>query len=117
MKLLLRWAILALAIWIATATLPGIDVVGGFWAYLWVALLFSLINTFIGSLLKILTFPALILTLGLFSIVINAAMLMLTARWSSHLNIDSFWHAILGAFFITLISSPLNAISKNRGLL
>ena len=114
MKLILRWGVLALAIWIATATLPGLTVVGGFWAYLWVALLLSLINTFFGSLLKLLTLPVLLLSFGLFSIVINAAMLALTSRWSTHLNVDSFWHALLGSIVISAISWLLNSITSKR---
>jgi len=116
MKLLIRWGVLALAIWIATATLPGIKVTGGFWAFLWVAVLFSIINTFIGSFLKLLTFPALILSLGLFSVVINAAMLMLTSRWSSHLDIDTFWHGLLASIIISAVSALLNLITKRRSL-
>ena len=80
MKLLVRWAALAFSFWVATALIPGIDVKGGFTTYLWVALLFGLLNATLGSLLKLLTLPAVILTLGLFLVVVNAAMLMLVAR-------------------------------------
>ena len=55
MKLLLRWAALALSFWVATALIPGIDVKGGFTTYFWVALLFGLLNATLGSLLKVLT--------------------------------------------------------------
>lgn len=108
MKLLARWGILALAVWIATALVPGITVNGGAWKYLWVALLFGLINSFLGSLLKLLTLPAVLLTFGLFSFVINAAMLMLTARWSTALDIKNFWSALLASLVISLVSSILN---------
>ncbi len=79
MKLLRSWAALALSFWVATALIPGIDVLGGFTTYLWVALLFGLLNATLGSLLKLLTLPAVILTLGLFLVVVNAAILMLLA--------------------------------------
>ncbi len=108
MKLLVRWAILALAFWVATGFLSGITVNGGFWKYLWVALLFGLINTFIGSLLKLLTLPAVLITFGLFSFIINAAMLMLTSRWSSALDVKNFGYAVLGSLIISVVSSILN---------
>jgi putative membrane protein len=114
MKLLVRWGALAVAIWAVAAWLPGITVSGGFSSYLKVALLFGLVNTFIGSLLKILTFPAVLLSLGLFSFVINAAMLMLTDKWSDSLAVKSFWWAALGSFLISLISSIINNAFKPK---
>jgi putative membrane protein len=114
MRLLLRWAILALAIWATTAVVPGIKVNGGFGAYLWVALLLGLINAILGSLLKVLTFPAVLLSFGLFVFVINAAMLELTSRWSKHLDVKNFWAAFLGSLLISLITSILGAITKRK---
>ena len=66
MNLLIRWGALAASFWVATALIPGIDVLGGFTTYLWVALLFGLINSILGGLVKLLTLPAVILTFGLF---------------------------------------------------
>ena len=57
MKLLVRWGALSASFWVATAFIPGIDVKGGFTTYLWVALLFGLLNATLGSLLKLLTLP------------------------------------------------------------
>ncbi|MEK6648144.1 MAG: phage holin family protein, partial [Actinomycetota bacterium] len=93
MRLILRWAALAVAFWVATVVVPGITVNGGVGTYLWVALLFGLINAILGSLVKLLTLPATILTFGLFIFVINAAMLSLTARWSAALDVKDFWSA------------------------
>jgi putative membrane protein len=115
MKLLARWGILAIAVWIATALVPGIRVNGGVWKYLWVALLFGLINAVFGSILKVLTLPAVLLSFGLFIFVINAAMLMLTARWTSALDIKNFWSALLGSLVISLVSTILNrSLIKRR---
>ena len=75
-RILLRWLISALAIWVATAILPGVDVLGGFWTYLWVALLLGLVNVFLGTILRILTLPLTILTLGLFAIIVNTAVVV-----------------------------------------
>jgi len=108
MKLILRWTVGALAVWAATALVPGIKVHGGAWSYFWVALIFSLINTTIGSFIKLLTLPAVLLSLGLFIVVINAAMLELTARWSTALTVKNFWSALFAALVISLVSGFLN---------
>ena len=112
MKLLVRWAALALSFWVATALIPGIDVKGGFRTYLWVALLFGLLNATLGSLLKLLTLPAVILTLGLFLIVVNAAMLMLVARWSDTLDVKNFWSAVFAAVIISVITRLVSSVGK-----
>ena len=112
MKLLVRWAALALSFWVATALIPGIDVKGGFTTYLWVALLFGLLNATLGSLLKLLTLPAVILTLGLFLVVVNAAMLMLVARWSESLDFNNFWSAIFAAIVISVITKVVTSFNK-----
>ena len=112
MKLLLRWAALAISFWVATALIPGIDVKGGFTTYFWVALLFGLLNATLGSLLRLLTFPAVVLSLGLFLVVVNASMLMLVARWSDKLDVDTFWTAIFAALIISVITRVVSSVGK-----
>ena len=112
MKLLVRWAALALSFWVATALIPGIDVKGGFTTYLWVALLFGALNATLGSFLKLLTLPAVILTLGLFLVVVNASMLMLVARWSDKLDVTNFWSAIFAAIIISVITRLVSHVGK-----
>ena len=112
MNLLVRWAALALSFWVATAFIPGIDVKGGFTTYLWVALLFGLLNATLGTLLKLLTLPAVILTLGLFLVIVNAAMLMLVSRWSENLEIKDFWSAIFAAIIISVITRLVSSVGK-----
>lgn len=107
MRLIFRWVALALAFWAATALVSGITVNGGAGTYLWVALLFGLINAVFGSLAKILTFPITIITFGLFIFVINALMLELTARWSTALDIKDFWSALFASLIITVVTSLL----------
>jgi putative membrane protein len=114
MKLLVRWGALALSFWVATALIPGIDVKGGFTTYLWVALLFGLLNATLGSLLKLLTLPAVILTLGFFLVVVNAAMLMLVARWSESLDVNNFWSAVFAAIVISLVTRVVTSINKKK---
>mgnify|MGYP000709320656 CR=1 FL=1 len=110
--ILVRWAVLAFSMWIATLVVPGITVNGGVGTYLWVALLFGLLNATLGSLIKLLTLPAVILTLGLFLVVVNAAILMLVSRWSDKLEVNNFWSAIFAAIVISLVTRVVTSINK-----
>jgi putative membrane protein len=112
MKIVLRWAILAGSFWVTTLIVDGIQNKSGAWNYIWVAALFGIINTLLGSLLKLFTLPAVILTFGLFVFVINAAMLMLTDRWSDVITIDRFTSALIGSFIISIVSGLANKIVK-----
>jgi putative membrane protein len=105
--IVVRWAVLAFSMWIATLIVPGITVNGGIGTYLWVALLFGLINSVFGSIIKVLTFPVSIVTFGLFLFVVNAAMLSLTARWSEKLEVTGFWTALLASIIISVITTVL----------
>ena len=110
--ILLRWAVLAFSMWIATLVVPGITVHGGVGTYLWVALLFGLINSIFGSIIKVLTFPVSILTFGLFIFVVNAAMLSLTARWSEKLDVNGFWAALFASLIISIITTLFKSKKK-----
>jgi putative membrane protein len=110
--LLIRWAVLAFSMWIATLIVPGITVDGGVGTYLWVALLFGLINSVFGSIIKVLTFPVSIVTFGLFLFVVNAAMLSLTARWSEKLEVTGFWSALLASLIISVITALFKSTKK-----
>jgi putative membrane protein len=109
--LLLRWVVLAAAFAITDWILSGLDVSGGFGSYLWIALLFGLANAILGTLLRLLTLPLMVITLGLFSIVINAALLELIDAISDHLTVDDFfWTAIWGAILISLMAVILDLL-------
>ena len=112
MKLVLRWAILAGSFWVTTLIVDGIQIKSGAWNFFWVAALFGIINTLLGSILKLFTLPAVILTFGLFVFVINAAMLMLTDRWSDVITIDRFTSALIGSFIISIVPGLANKIVK-----
>jgi putative membrane protein len=113
MNLLARLAAGALGFWAATSLVSGVVVNGGPWSYLWVALLFGLINGFIGSVVKLLTLPAILLSLGLFAFVINAAMLMLTARWSDSLDVSNFWSALAASLIISIVTTVISRTFKS----
>jgi len=114
MKLLLRWAFTAIAIFAAVKLLPGLYFRGPWWQLGMVALLFGLLNALVRPLLKLLTCPLIILTLGLFILVINAVMLWLTAEAAEIFGIDfrvaGFWPAFWGALIISVISAALNLL-------
>jgi putative membrane protein len=113
MKLLVRWSALAISFWVATSLISGIHVDGGVKTYLWVALLFGLINALLGGLIRLVTLPITFLSFGLFLVVINASMLQLTARWSDKLTIDNFWSAIFASVIISFVTSILGKVLRS----
>ena len=113
MRFILRIFINAVAIWAASLVLTGLDFQGNLGNLILVALIFGLVNALIRPIVKLLTLPITILTLGLFTLVVNALMLMLTAALSSSLNLtgsffENFLTAILGAIVISLVSIVLS---------
>ncbi len=88
------------------------------WTVLLVALIFGLVNTFIKPLVMLFSVGALVLTLGLFTFVINALMLLLTSKISDHFavrfHVSNFWYALLGSLIITAVSLILNAALPDK---
>ncbi len=114
LTLLIRWVVLAVAFGITSWLLSGMNVSGGIGAYLWVAALFGIVNAILGTLLRLLTLPLMIITLGLFSIVVNAAMLELIDAISSHLTIDDFfWTAIWAAIILSITAVILDLLVES----
>jgi putative membrane protein len=105
--LLIRWALLAVAFAITSWLLSGMEVSGGVWGYIWVSALFGIANAILGTILRIITFPLTLLTLGLFSLVVTAIMLSITDALSSHLTIDEFWWTAIWASIILAFLSVI----------
>lgn len=103
-RLAVRLVVLALIIDVVAWIVSGIHVYGGAASYLWVAVLFSVVNLIVGTVLRLVSLPLIVLTLGLFLLVVNAAVLGLTAALSSDLAIDSFGAAVLGGLLIAVFS-------------
>jgi putative membrane protein len=89
--------------------LPGLDVVpnpdgplGEYGTYLWIALIFGVVNAIVGPILRLLSLPFVLLTLGLFLLVINAALLGLTAALTDRLSIDGFVTALIGGLILAV---------------
>ena len=118
-RLLIRLVVNAIALYVAT--LPqlnlGITFTGEWWQIVIVAFIFGLMNAVIRPILSFFTCPLILLTLGLFTLVINALMLMLTAFISSSwfglgFQVRDFWAALLGAIVVSVISFVLNIVVR-----
>ncbi len=111
MRFLLHILINAAALWVAASFVPGIHA-GSAGSILAVAVVFGLVNALVRPFLKLLSCPIIFLTLGLFTLVINALMLMLTAWLGKQFGIafavDGFWPAFLGALVVSIVSTVLN---------
>lgn len=101
--ILIRLAITAAAFGVTAWLLDGMDVSGGFFGYLWVAILFGLVNAIVGTVLRILTLPLTLITLGLFAILVNAFLLEITDWLTDNLTIDEFWWTSIWASIILAI--------------
>jgi putative membrane protein len=111
-----RLLVNAAALWVATRVVPGVTYSDGGIAFLGVALIFGVVNTIVGFTTKLLTFPLIIFTLGLFIFVINGLMLWLTSAVSGALGlgfkVEGFWAAFWGALVVTIVSTALGMIVR-----
>lgn len=108
-KVVVRLLINAFALWLASEVVPGISFrEEGLTSLLLVAVVFGLVNAFLKPVFKLLSLPLVIFTLGLFALVINTALLALTAVLMDDLTIDGFGSAFLGALLIAVVSAVLN---------
>ena len=112
MQIIWRLLINAAALWAATRLVPGISFDGDWRLLLAVALVFGVLNVALRPILILLTLPLFIVTLGLFTFVLNAVMLWLTGRVSDALrlgfHVDGFGAAFFGALVVTIVSFLLS---------
>ena len=119
-KFILRWAINAIALYLAVLILPGIDLRSDLVSILWLALIFGLINALFRPLIQILTCPLIILTLGLFTLVINTFLFWLTSvigqSFGFGLTISDpvWWNAFLGGLVVSIVSIVMTLILKDE---
>lgn len=112
--LLIRWLILTFAIMTAAYIFDGIHV-KGFGSALFAALVLGILNAFFRPILFILTLPITVLTLGLFTFVINALLLMMTSGIIGGLVVEGFGSALLGSLIISLVSLLLSSFISDQG--
>lgn len=119
-KFILRWVINAIALYLAVLLLPGIDLRSGLVSIIWLALIFGLVNALFRPLLQFLTCPLIILTLGLFTLVINTFLFWLTSVIGQSfglaliINDPVWWNAFLGGLVVTLVSVAMTMILKDE---
>ena len=119
-KFILRWAINAIALYLAVLILPGIDLRSDLVSILWLALIFGLVNALLRPLIQILTCPLIILTLGLFTLVINTFLFWLTSvigrSFGFGLTISDpvWWNAFLGGLVVSIVSVVMTMILKDE---
>jgi len=126
MRFLIRLLVNAAALWVATRVVPGVSYSGGWLPFFGVALVFGIVNAFIRPVAKVLTFPLIILTLGIFALVVNGLMLWLTSSLAGALDLGfhvrGFWSAFWGALVVSIVSTVLSMFvrestsSNNRAL-
>jgi putative membrane protein len=118
MKLLIRWVIVSLALFAAAWLIPGIRVEGTAWiVYAVMAIILGLANAIVRPLLKLLTCPLIILTLGLFTLVVNGVTLWLSSwiavNWLGvGFYVDGFWSAFFGALVVSVVTVILSALVR-----
>ena len=118
MEFLVRLLVNAAALWVATRVVSGVTFTGDWLPFLGVALVFGVVNAFIRPVAKILTFPIILVTLGIFLFVINGLMLWLTSSLSAALGlgfrVEGFWAAFWGALVVTIVSAILSIFVRDR---
>jgi putative membrane protein len=117
MRFLIRLLVNAAALWVATRLVPGVTFDGGTLPFLGVALVFGVVNAFIRPVMQVLTFPLILVTLGLFLLVVNGLMLWLTSSLSASLglgfHVTGFWAAFWGAIVVSVTSLLLSMLIRD----
>jgi putative membrane protein len=118
-KFFLRWLINAVALYVAVAFVPGIHPQSAnYLSFIWLALIFGLLNALLRPLLQFLTCPLILLTLGLFTLVINTFLFWLAGIVGTNFHVgftvDGFWPAFLSSLVVTIVSVVLTAVFKDE---
>jgi putative membrane protein len=118
-KFFLRWLINAVALYVAVAFVPGIHPQSAnYLSFIWLALIFGLLNALLRPLLKFLTCPLIILTLGLFTLLINTFLFWLAGVVGTNFHVgftvDGFLPAFLGGLVVTVVSVILTTVFKDE---
>ena len=122
-KLILRWAINAVALWVAITFVPGVHAERSWWTIMALALVFGLVNALVRPLITFLTCPLIVLTLGLGTLLVNTLMFWLTSVLSTFVGqqfgypigftVEGFWPAFFGALVVSLVSIVLSLLLKD----
>lgn len=113
MNVLIKIIISSLAVFLTAWLLPGAEVTN-YLSALWVAIVLALLNGFLKPILVILTIPITIFTLGLFLLVINAAIILLGSNLVDGFYVDGFWWALLFSFVLSVITSAMESLGGKK---
>ncbi len=119
-KFILRWVINAIALYLAILIVPGISLNSGFVSIIWLALIFGLVNALFRPLISLLTCPLILLTLGLFTLVINTFLFWLTSVIGQSFGLalviaqPVWWNAFLGGLIVSVVSVVMTLILKDE---
>lgn len=111
-RILVSWAIIAVALALAAWLVPDVDVKGGFFTLLWVAALFGLVNAILGPILHLISLPLTMITLGLFALVVNGVLLAITAGLSDNLDVGGFFGTVVAALIISVVAAVLGFLLR-----
>jgi putative membrane protein len=106
-KLIVVWIVVAAAIAVGALLVPSVEIEGGFFSLLGVALVFGLVNALLGPLLRLLSLPLTLMTFGLFALVTNGVLLAATAGLSDSLEVGGFLSTMLAALLISVVTAVL----------
>jgi uncharacterized membrane protein YvlD (DUF360 family) len=109
--ILVIWAVVAIAIAITAALVPSVEIEGGVLPLLGISLIYGLVNALIGPLLRLVSLPLTLVTFGLFALVVNGALLALTAGLSDDLAVGGFFGVIVAALLISIFTSVLSVVA------
>ena len=113
-RFLIRWLCNGVGLWVAARLLPGITYKDSIWVIVIAALIFSLINMLIRPIVIVLSLPAIVVTLGLFTLVINTLMLVLVTKIYPSFDVSSFGAGLLAIMIVWLVNYALNTILQPR---
>jgi putative membrane protein len=112
MKYIINWALITIAVFLSAEFLPGVEVDSFYTAFL-VAVILGVINIFLKPILLILALPINIFTLGLFTLVINAGLVLLAEKIvGSGFRVDGFWAALLFSVVMSILQSGLHQVGR-----
>jgi putative membrane protein len=112
--LIIRWIVTAVALWLTSLIVNGIEV-NGILSLFFAAVVLGIFNAILRPLVLVITFPINLLTLGLFTLVINGLMLKLTSDVVRGFTVTGFWSAVIGALLLSAISFALNLFINDAG--
>jgi len=106
-KALIAWAILAAAIAVAAALMPSVDIDGGVLTLLGISMVFALVNALVGPVLRLISLPLTLITLGLFALVVNGVLFGITAGLTDSLDVGGVVSTIVAALVISIVTAAL----------